>query len=107
MEWLGNLCGDWRESSVKNILSQKYWIPQKSKWFHTQALDLASNTYKSLSPFPILEEEAGIQHGPAGKVLRRLSGQHFSTAPVTVTFPLHRPSQTKDKNTQMGRLFFI
>lgn len=46
--------------------------------FHTQALDLGSNTYKSPSPFPILEEEAGSQHG-CGEVLKWVAPQHSAS----------------------------
>lgn len=65
--------------------------------FHTQALDLGSNTYKSPSPFPILEEEAGSQHG-CGEVLKWVAPQH-STVPVT--FPL--PTDCLRRKTEIPR----
>lgn len=71
--------------------------------FHTQALDLGSNTYKSPSPFPILEEEAGSQHG-CGEVLKWVAPQHSASASH---FPSsHRLPQTKDRNTQRRNDFF-
>ena len=65
-------------------------------------LDLGTNTYKSLNPFPILKEEAGSLDGPCGEGAGRIKREHFRTAPEQPFFPL-----TKGRKHQMGKLFFI
>lgn len=72
-----------------------------------QRSDLETNTYKSLNPFPILEEETGSLDGPVGKVpggsRGSTSGQHQEQA----FLPLFASAllRLKTGNTTWGNYF--